>query len=170
METYEHVYFSPSHLNEIENDSEFNTERLIHGDVQKFNSKYYNLDNNLYGNTNSRNALCTSLVSVNICSVPKNVAGFLSEFHGCTLDIVGMCETSLNAALEPLYALPTHQTFFISRNTKGAGTLLHFRNRLKASKLEDLSLSFSFIESVFVQVILSGKNCIVGNIFRHPSG
>ena len=59
METYEHVYFSPSHLNEIENDSEFNTERLIHGDVQKFNSQYYNLDVNLYEKNSSNNALCT---------------------------------------------------------------------------------------------------------------
>ena len=49
VDTYEHVYFSPSHLNEIENDSEFNTERLIHGVVQKSNSQYYNFDDNLYG-------------------------------------------------------------------------------------------------------------------------
>ena len=99
------------------------------------------------------------MVSVNICSVPENVAGFFSEFHGCTLDIVGMCKTRLNAAVEPY-----------SRDRKGGDTLLHFRNNLKASILEDLSLSFYFIEYVFVQAILSGMKCIVGNIYRPLSG
>ena len=48
--------------------------------------------------------------------------------------------------------------------------MLHIRNNLKTSKLEDLWLSFSFVETVFVQVILSGKKCIVGNIYRPKSG
>ena len=101
---------SPSHLNEIENDFEFNTESLIHGDVQKFNSQYYNFDDNLYEKFDSSNAMCTSLVSVIIC---KNVASFFSEFHGSTLDVVGICETRSNAALEPRYTLPTNQAFFL---------------------------------------------------------
>ena len=70
----------------------------------------------------------------------QNVAFFFSEFDGYTLDIVGMCETRLNAAIEPLYTLPTHQAFFDSRDTNEGGTLLHIRNNLKASKSEDLSL------------------------------
>ena len=125
--------------------------------MQKFNSQYYNFDDNLHEKSNSSNVLCTSLVSINIRSVPKNVACVFSKFHGWTLDIVRMCETRLNAAIKPLYTLPTHQTFFNSRYTKGGGTLPHIRNNLKASKLVDLSLSLSVFESVFVQVILSER-------------
>ena len=167
ISNYENIYFSPAQLDD--QDSELSPERILLTNAHDFSSNYFDFDQHLLQNLGRKDEQSISLLSINISSVPKHVDEFVADFHDYSLDVIGMCETRLNVALEPLYTLPSYNTFFNSRNTKGGGTLLHISEKLKASELASLTFTLPYFESVFVLVQLSGKKLIIGNIYRPPN-
>ena len=167
ISNYENIYFSPAQLDE--RDSELSPERILLTNAHDFSSNYFDFDQHLLQNLGRNDEQSISLVSLNISSVPKHLDKFVADFIDCSLDVIGMCETRLNVDLEPLYTLPSYNTFFNSRNTQGGGTLLHICEKMKSSELTNLTLTLPYFESVFVLVQLSGKKLIIGNIYRPPN-
>ena len=167
LDSFDHLYFIPPVFNDA--DVVDDSEHLFFNETFNNDSTYFNFDDALEQKLGKDRNCCLSLVSINIRSVPKNSEVFFADFHRYNLDVVGMCETRLNADLEALYSIQNYNTFFSSRDTNGGGVLLHVRNQFKPNKIVSLSIKSPFIESVFVEMTVDGKKRIVGNIYRPPN-
>ena len=78
-------------------------------------------------------------------------------------------ETRLNSDLIQMYNIERCRGNFNCRNRKGGGDAIYTRKEYAVSVIDELSLSQSFIESLFVKTKISSFNIIVGCIYR-PSG
>ena len=92
ISNYENIYFSPVQLDE--RDSELSPERILLTNAHDFSSNYFDFDQHLLQNLGRSDEQSISLISINIKSVPRHLDKFVAEFLDCSLDVIGMCETS----------------------------------------------------------------------------
>ena len=161
---YDNIYFSPAQL--LERNCELPPERISLTNAHDFSSNHFDFDQHLMQSLGINDEQSTLPLSINIRSAPRHVVKFVADFHECTPDVIGLCETRLNVELEPLYTLPSFNTFFNSLNTQGGGTLLHTSQKMKSTELANLTLTLQYFETIFVHVQLFFKNSIFGNTYR----
>ena len=165
-------YFDPNCLTDSHNritDPDFGFSS--NNDIN-FNSMYHELDDmtNLFQNLKS-NSAPLKIVSQNIRSMPKNFEEFYLDIRNLNFDIIALNETWLSEEMAEIYTnLPGYNSVFKNRNTYGGGVLFFIRKNISFEKIEDLCISDSNMECIFLKIELENELFIVGNIYRPPSG
>ena len=87
-------------------------------------------------------------------------------------DIIGLCETFLDSHNEMLLDIPGYKMERLNRQRLAKGGLaLYISDDLPHSVRSDLSRNEEGVfESLFIDIKLHGKDLIVGNVYRSPSG
>ena len=132
--------------------------------------QYYSSDRfNSVFSSGSMNDL--SIIHLNIRSLGANgdiLNAYLSLLK-LNFDIVCLTETWVSDS-EILDVFQNYNGFHsIRQNRRGGGSSIFVHKRFKCSLMSDLTVNFSFIESVFVKISKTGKNLIVGSCYRPPN-
>ena len=115
-----------------------------------------------------------SCFHINISSLEKHFDELLSLFLRLnhSFDVIGISETRLNSTLSGNISLPGYSFIHTPSASNAGGVGLYISNRCTfkpRTDLSDILYSQSYLESVFVELILRGqKNIIVGCIYKHP--
>ena len=80
--------------------------------------KYHDFDENLTKALEHKNDLTLSIISLNICSVPKHLEEFKLDFGVFGLDIIAFTETRLTPEVESLYKMLNYDMHCNSRNAQ----------------------------------------------------
>ena len=161
-------------LNEIDFEANFLADNYINLESPARDDLIY--DSTLFNRTfpadNSTSSL--AILQLNIRSLPRNgncLVAFL-ETLGRKFDIICLNETWLNENrfIEDLF--PNYNAYHSMRPSQmppGGGVSIYISKTLSASLIHEHTLNQSHIESVFVNIILSGnRSLIVGSCYRRP--
>ena len=110
------------------------------------------------------------IMYTNIRSVPNNLDELITDL-GASMNEIDFCcftETRLNSDLIQMYNIERCRGNFNCRNRKGGGVAIYTKKEYTVSVMDELSLSQSFIESLFIYTKISSFNIIVGCIYRPP--
>ena len=110
------------------------------------------------------------IMYTNIRSVPKKVDELLTDL-GASMNEIDFCcftETRLNSDLIQMYNIEHCRGNFNCRIRKGGGVAIYTKKEYTVIVMDELSLSQSFIESLFVKTKISSFNIVVGCIHRPP--
>lgn len=142
------------------------------------NSKYYDIDefNSIASTFNHSKPL--SMYCCNVRSATKN-GNYLSNML-CSMntqfDVVAITETWLTEQNHEIVGFPTYSHIYKCRETInekgttkiGGGVSLLVRSNLKFRELTEFTKSDTTIECIFVEIEMTGRNVIVGCIYRPP--
>ena len=123
-------------------------------------------------NTSDRTFSCHFL------NVDGNASNF--DFLAATLhevkfpsDVIGIAETNIKADCAHLYPLDGYSSLYqnkILRKKKGSWVALYINEKYNYTKIQDLSVVTSDIESIFVRITNSTGVINVGVVYRPPGG
>ena len=108
---------------------------------------------------NTNNAI-TTLLSMNIRSVPTNIQSFIDLILANTsvnLNIIGFTETRLHNDITQLYQLPGYNMFTKCRNRNGGGVAMYISSDYTSIMNNDLSFIESFMECISVTCTFDSK-------------
>lgn len=114
-----------------------------------------------------------SILNLNIRSIPKNLQYFVDNImHNSSfkLNIIGFTEIRLNPGITSLYNLPGYQLFVNTRNVYGGGVAIYVESELEASLLQELTISFDYIETVCIEVSNLPRKSLNICVYRPPNG
>ena len=114
-----------------------------------------------------------NLLHINCRSLKKNFNSFSTFINGFLnpLLAIGVTETWLNESHDDIYSL--HGYNFISKpriNKSGGGVGLYVNNQIDFIIKQELCLTESYIECLFVEIVQADKrNILIGCIYRPPN-
>ena len=83
-------------------------------------------------------------------------------------DIIGFRETKLTSDLEHLYSIPDYNAFYNNRGRLSGGLAININSKYLTYTRPDLTMSYDFLETLFIEVKTNSSTFMVGQIYRRP--
>ena len=144
---YESVYFKRNNYAD-KYDADVNPDHIYQG--TEIECRYFNIDEELINLTGKND--CISIMSLNICSLPKHHDEFFTDFVNNDLDIIGFCETRLTSDIQSMYNVPKYSMFSNHRNRKGGGLVLYIKHVFDAKIISEFNLMLPHLETLFGKI------------------
>ena len=113
-----------------------------------------------------------SILGCNINSFLKNFENFKTSYLDNDLafkpSILGFCESKLDINTQQLCSIPNYELVFNSRNTRGGGVMLAIKTEINFERVDELTVSENFLESLFVKLKIKNSILFIGIIYRRP--
>jgi len=126
---------------------------------------------------NSANSMFCNKLSYfhfNVRSLAKNKHKIETFFSMCDVspDFIAISETKLKSKCCTNIQIPNYNFVHVDSLTNAGGVGLYLNKKLQYTVRQDLELPIDGCESLSIEVNsnnVSGKKCVVGMIYRHPS-
>ena len=176
----ENILFNPFEFVVDENNAlpcdDYDPDLHYYSQSQKFtdlcNSNYYDIDQFNNNSSPPKKDKQFSMYHCNIRSVTKNGNNLSNHLKALNheFDIICLSETWLNKTNHEVVGFPDYSHVCNYRESKmGGGVSILLKNGIQYHELTDLTSSTDIIECSFVQIEMTGKNVIIGCIYRPPN-
>jgi hypothetical protein len=136
------------------------------------NSNYYNIDEFNNANSSQHKEKQCSMYHCNIRSVTKNGNNLSCHLNAIEqeFDVIALSETWLNDNNHQIIGFPNYNHVYKYRPTKiGGGVSILLKSGIHYHELTEFTFSNDVIECLFIEIEMSGKNLIIGCIYRPPN-
>lgn len=152
-------------------DADLNHFNDLYPDLNGTSSKYFTIDSANKEFSSHISPTDFSVIHCNIHSLlPKHDIFFAGvNGIGFKFDVFCFTESWLCEATKHMVQLENYRAFHCLRNGRGGGVSAYVRDIYTSVVVENLTVSFDHLESLFVRIGVGGSNVLLGIVYRPPN-